>query len=215
FIAAAIFFDFQEQVDESGRWIIYLRLHRAFLALAFVFGVRFFYEAFLGQAPARFRYLAAALIGSGVLGAINPIEWFWPLQILLIVAIGDGLWCTGQAIRRRQEDVSLIAAGFIFFAAFASYDMLLDFGLIRQVGGWTNAYQFGLVGLFAATSGFLARSMARTGEQLVEHERRVRDQEVENRLLEAEVQRTRAELEEARLFQLGLRPSHVPEREGF
>ena len=210
FIAAAVFCDFQEQMMGSGEGGGYLRGHRGALALSLVFGIRFFYEAFLGRTPRRYRYLAAALLATGAVAVAEPYDLFWPLEAVLLVALIEVGRIMGTALRRRRTDARLIAGGFVVFAAFALYDLLLDFGLLSPVGRLTNAYQFGLVGLFGATSAVLARTIARTTRQLVEQERRVRAQEVERRLLEAEVDRTQRELEEARALQLSMLPSAVP-----
>lgn len=145
FIAATIFSDFQEQMaGPTDEGFALLRLHRACLALSFVFAVRFFYEVFLGRAPSQFRFLAAGLVVAGALAVADPLDGFWPLQAFLVAGIFEGGRAMAGALRRRQEDAWLIAAGFLTFVAFASYDLLLDFGLAAPVGGLTNAYQFGL-----------------------------------------------------------------------
>jgi len=216
FIAAAIFLDFQGQFAQSrDQAMVLARLHRGFLALSFVFGLRFFYEVFLSRAPAQFRYLAAGLLVAGSVAVVSPIDWFWPFEILLVVVLVEALRAMIGAVRRRQEDAWLLGGGFIVFIAFSSYDMLMDFGLIRVFRGVDNAYQFGLVGLFVATSAYLARSVARTTNQLVAHEKRVQQQEIERQLLEAEVERTKAELEQARALQLSMLPANLPERPGL
>lgn len=215
FIAATIFCDFQEQMLPPGTAEqVFLRLHRACLAVSFVFALWFVYESFLPRPPARFRVLAAALLGTGALATAAPVSGFWPLQLVLVVGLVESCRALIEAVRRRREDARLLAGGFLVFSAFAAYDLLLDFGLLAPLGGVTNAYQFGLVGLFAATSAYLARGIARTSGRLVAQERLGREREVERRLLAAEVERTKAELEEARALQLSMLPSALPERPG-
>lgn len=215
FIAGTIYADFQEHLAPFGSDLLLLRLQRGGLTLAFVFAVRFFYEVFLDRAPPQFRYLAAALLATGALAVAAPGALFWPLQLVLVVGLGESVRAMAVALRRHREGARLIAFGFVCFVAFALYDLLLDFGLIPAFGGVDNAYQFGLVGLFVATSASLARGIAATSRQLVAQERRGREQEVERRLLAAEVERTRGELEEARALQLSLLPEAVPERPGL
>lgn len=209
FIAGAIYLDFEDQLSAPFDAPL-LRLHRAMIAASFIFGFRFFYQAFLGRAPRQYPFLAAALVAGGLVALINPWELFWPLQLVIIVGLVDTMRAMIYAIHEGREGARLIATGALLFAAFASYDFLLDFGLMQPLGDLTNAYQFGLVGLFIATSTYLARSIARTTNQLVEQERITRDHEVERRLLEAEIARTKAELEQARALQLSLLPPTLP-----
>ena len=212
-IAATIFLDFQlEMMDATAGGVVYLRFHRAALAISFVFALRFFYEAFLGRAPAQFRYLAAGLVSAGALAVAVPGTLDRPLEILLVACLAESVRAMVGAIRRKQRDAWLIAGGFLIFLLFAAYDLLLDFGVMAPFRGINNAYQFGLVGLFVATSAFLARNVARTNRQLIEQERLVREREVERRVLETEVERTKAELEEARELQVSLLPLKLPER---
>lgn len=211
FIAGTIYLDFEEQLRPwSEQTLLLLRLHRVGLAASFVFGIKFFYDAFLGFTPRRYRYIAGALIAAGLIALLDPVALFWPLQFAIIAGLLETLRAMIHAIREGREGARLIAGGALVFAAFASYDFLLDFNLIEPLGELTNAYQFGLVGLFVATSTFLARSIAQTTTRLVEQERIAHNHEVERRLLEAEVSRTSAELEQARRLQLSLLPTSLP-----
>ena len=193
-IAATIFLDFQVQaMPWSERSLLLLRLHRACLALSFVFGLRFFYEALLGRAPLQFRYLVTGLCIAGVIASAKPVDLIWPLHVLIVLSLVEGGRAMTSALLRRQEDSWLIAGGFLTFVVFASYDLLLDFELIAPVSDIRNAYQFGLIGVFVATSAFPSRSIARTSKQLTEQERLAQEQEVKRRVLEAEVKRAKAE----------------------
>lgn len=216
FIAATIFLDFQERLASTAAEALgLLRLQRACLAVSFIFALRFFYEVFRTGAPPHFRYLAAGLALAGAVAVVDPYDAFWPLQLLLIVGLAEIGRVMIGALRRRQEDARLIAGGVLTFTVFVAYDFLLDFGLLAPIAGIENAYQAGLVGLFGATSAFLARGIARTNRQLVEHERRVQEQEAERRVLAAEVERATAELEKARALQLSMLPEALPERPGL
>ncbi len=211
FIAGTIYLDFEEQLQPwSEQTLLLLRLHRVGLGASFVFGIKFFYDAFLGYTPRRYRYIAGALIVGSLLAFLDPVALFWPLQFAIIAGLIETIRAMIHAIRERREGARLLAGGALVFAAFASYDFLLDFDLIEPIGELTNAYQFGLVGLFIATSTFLARSIAQTTTRLIEQERIARTHEVERRLLEAEVSRTSAELEQARRLQLSLLPASLP-----
>lgn len=211
-MAVSIFMDFQSQLT-GARAVA--SLHRASLALSVIFALRFFYEISTDRLPAQFKYLVAALLITGAMAAVRPQAFLTPLQIVLLIALLESLRTTFASVRRGQEGAKLIGVGFIVFLIFAMYDLALDFGLMGALANVQNAYQFGLVGVFIASSAYLAQGIARTNEQLVQHERAVREREVENRLLEAEVERTKRELEEARVLQLSLLPSEVPRRRGL
>lgn len=214
--AATVFFDFQEAMaqDEVNR-LLYLRLHRAMSSISFVFALQFFCELFLGKRSRQFWVLAAGLVVTGILAVVEPIGNHWMVQLVAVITFIEIMRLTLQAIGRGAYGAWIIGAGFLIFALFATYDLLLDFGLMSAVGGVENAYQFGMVGLFIATSMYLARNIARTSEQLVEQERRAQEQELEHRLLEAEFVRKTKELEEARSLQLSMLPRELPTLPGL
>lgn len=212
FMAATTFSDFQSTMSvDPAQALLFQRLQRGCLALSFIFVLRFYYNVFFEREPATYPYAAAALVVVGTLAVIEPSRWFMPLQ--LMIAAGMIEWVRGfiAALRRRHRDVVVIGIGFLFFWIFAAYDLLLDFELIRPVGDITNAYQFGLVGLYVASSIYLARGIARTQHQVIERDRMLHAQELQARLLQAEVDRTQGELEQARELQMSMLPASLPQ----
>lgn len=214
--AAAIFFDFQEAMTEGGAaQMLYLRLHRLANSLSFVFALRFFNELFADDKSLRFRLLTLGILGAGLLAVIEPNRNYWLVQVVVVLALTESMRLTLRAIQRRVADAWIIGAGFLVFVLFATYDLLLDFSLLAPVGGVENAYQFGTVGLFIATSVYLARNIARTNEQLIRQERHAQEQELEHKLLEVDLTRKSRELAEARKLQLAMLPATIPALPGY
>jgi serine phosphatase RsbU (regulator of sigma subunit) len=67
------------------------------------------------------------------------------------------------------------------------------------------------LGQLASTFNHMAAELDQHQEQILEHERLRQEQELQNRLLEVENRRKSRELEDARLLQLSLLPSRLPE----
>ena len=63
--------------------------------------------------------------------------------------------------KRKIDGAWIITIGFAFIVFFSSYDMLLDFGLLRPIYGIHNGYPFGFFGLIVAMSIYLARDFAK------------------------------------------------------
>lgn len=212
FYAAAIFFDFQATLwtyREIGLQM--LSVQRIVLSLSLIFGVRFFFALFRPHPPRWFALLALSLIGAGLVAATDPVARVWVLEIPMILALLVCLHIVYQAIRIQQQDAWIIALGLGMLAVFALYDIGLDFGLFGPIGGLDNAYQFGSMGLFVATSTYLARDIARTNQQLVKRERHIQQHRLERQLLEADVARKTRELEDARALQLSMLPTTLPD----
>ncbi|HYE58286.1 MAG TPA: SpoIIE family protein phosphatase [Rhodothermales bacterium] len=210
--ALAIFCDFQADLGSEDTWEAYLRVHRAATAFSFIFALRFFYALFLEEPPRHFRYVAAGFAVGGLFTFLDPVRYFWPVQALGVWMLIESLRVTFAAIRRGVPGAWTIAAGFGVFVLFASYDLLLDIGAIPAFLGIDNAYQFGTVGLFMATSSYLAGSIARTNETLLARERTVQEAAFARRELEADLARKTHELNEARTLQRAMLPQALPER---
>lgn len=205
--AVALFFDFQNLITGSEPAV---RVHRAALSLSLVFLLRFFYELFLPKPPRQFYWIVAGLLAAGLLATVEPRANFKYLILMSGVHWVEVLRVEVQAIRRKQDGAWIIVAGFGALFLFGLYDLLIDVGLMEAFHGIENGYQFGLLGLFIATSVYLARDIARTNEKLIVQQRRVQEQEMERRLLEAEMARKTKELEEARALQLSMLPAALP-----
>lgn len=211
-MATTTFADFQSTMSVDPEIsVVWQRVQRGSLTLAFVFVLRFYNGVFLERSPKYFPFVVAALLLAGGLAVIEPVAWFAPLQLMIVGGLIE--WVRGfiVALRRRRREVIIIGVGFTVFWMFASYDLLLDVSLIRPIADITNAYQFGLVGLYLASSVYLARGIARTQEQVIERDRLLHTQELQSKLLKAEVERTQRELEQARELQMSMLPASLPQ----
>lgn len=96
---------------------------------------------------------------------------------------------------------------------------LLTEGAERLAGGDLEARvplrSGGEFGQLARTFNRMAAELRDNQEQLLEEERRRKEQEIQRRLLEAENERKSRELEEARQFQLSLLPKELPDYPGL
>jgi serine phosphatase RsbU (regulator of sigma subunit) len=210
FLSAAIYTDFQQMslMDESG--LIHLRMQRLFLTLSLLSGLQFFYELFQPNRPSHVYFLIGLLILAGVAAVYEPVQWFLPLVLIIIAVLLDILRLTAAAAQKKKREVWIIGSGFLFFALFASYDILLDSNLMNPFGRLTNGYQFGVMGLIFATSVYLARDISISNRKMVEQEKRAAKQEVKREMLQEEVERTQKELNEARELQLSMLPTELP-----
>ena len=204
FFAGNIFFDYQSFLAEDiGSNLVSLRIHRAMMAQSPVFILLFIYSLNASKIPRQFWFISAALVTTGVLAVLKPMDNLTHVQIVSVVAVLEILRVLNQAIRRERDGVWIIAIGFMFLFFFSSYDVLLDLHLLEPLHGITNGYPFGFVGLMLSMSIYLARDFAMTNKKLVE-------QEIQQRVLEAENSRTSKELEDARDLQLSMLPRVVP-----
>lgn len=210
FLSAAIYADFHQMtlVGESG--LIHLRLQRLFLTLSLLSGLQFFYELFQPERPTHVYILTSLLIFGGIAAIYQPVNWFLPLVLIIIAVLLDILRLTGVAAQKKKSEVWIIGSGFLFFALFASYDILLDANLMDPFGRLTNGYQFGVMGLIFATSVYLSRDISISNRKMIEQEKRAAKEEVKREMLQEEVERTQKELNQARQLQLSMLPRDLP-----
>jgi serine phosphatase RsbU (regulator of sigma subunit) len=202
--AGNIFFDYQSFLAESiGGGLTALRIQRAMMALNPIFILLFIYSLNASKIPRQFWFIGAALVAAGVLAVFKPVDNLSYPQIVSIVAALEVLRMLRQAIRRGKDGAWIIAVGFVLLFLFSMYDVLLDLHLMEPMYGILNGYPFGFVGLMLSMSMYLARDFAMTNKKLIE-------QEIQQRVLEAENSRKSKELEDARDLQLSMLPRVVP-----
>ncbi|HEY5565510.1 MAG TPA: PP2C family protein-serine/threonine phosphatase, partial [Rhodothermia bacterium] len=115
----------------------------------------------------------------------------------------------------RTAGAWVVGIGLLLFVVGVAYDLMLDLELMPGIAQITNGYYYGFTGLTVAMATYLSQSFAKTSENLVVHERRLREEEITRRLLEADVARKTRELEEARALQLSMLPRNVPQSDRF
>ncbi len=204
FFAGNIFFDYQAFLVETIESnLLSLRIQRAMMVLNMVFLLLFIYSLNETRIPGHFWFITAGLVVSGALAVLRPVDNLGYAQAVSVIAgveIMRELW---QAIRQRKEGAWIVAIGFLLLFLFSLYDVVLDFGLMEPVYGITNGYPVGFIGLTVCMSVYLARDFALTNKKVIE-------QEIQHRILEAENARQSKELEEARRLQLSMLPRDVP-----
>jgi serine phosphatase RsbU (regulator of sigma subunit) len=210
--AGNIFFDYQVFLSNDLRTeLFYLRLHRAFMPCGLIFILLFLYSLFAERISKQFWLIAFGLIVTGFFAVLKPIDNLNYVFIFIYGAVIEIFRLMLLAIRTKKDGAAIIATGFIILAIFSSYDALLDLNLMRPVYEIVNGYTFGFLGLIVCMSVYLARDFAKTNEKMLAHERQVKEQEVQRRVLEADNARKTKELEEARALQVSMLPRAVPE----
>ena len=205
--AANIFFDYQNFISNlQSNSITYLRFHRAVMPYNPIFVLLFLYSLFEAKIPKQFWIITLALIVTGGLSVIKPIEYFSFVQLVLIAVFLEATRIIILSVKKKIEGAWIIASGFILLFIFSSYDLLLDLGLLSPINNINNGYPFGFIGLIIAISVYLASDFAKTSQRMVAQERRAKELELERRLLEAEDARKTKDLEEARQLQLSMLP---------
>jgi serine phosphatase RsbU (regulator of sigma subunit) len=192
----------------------YLRIHRALVPLSSIFFLRFVYSIFYTKCPRQFWLFTLLFIGVGILLAFEPQTQYHYYVILSTIAQLEVIRVIVAAILEKKDGAWIFATGIFIFGVFGSYDALLDLDLLAPINQITNAYYFGLFGLFIASSVYLARDFSRTTQKLVEQERRVKEEELARKLIEADNKRKTKELDEARQLQLSMLPqclNDIPE----
>jgi serine phosphatase RsbU (regulator of sigma subunit) len=210
--AGNIFFDYQAFLAIHIRdELFFLRLHRAFMPSGPVFILLFIYSLFPVKIPKQFWLIALGLIVTGFFAVLRPIANFNYIFIFAAAVVFETIRVMRQAIRDKKDGAWIITAGFMILAFFSAYDALLDLNLMQPIHGIRNGYPFGFLGLIICMSIYLSRDFARTNEKMLSQERRVKEQELQQRLLEADNARKTKELEDARALQLSMLPRAVPD----
>lgn len=191
------------------------RLIRLVMTLNFValmlLGLRFLYALYY-EALLRMFWLFCVVAGGLVVWIwIDPFGSFDAASVYALVAIVESARIVGLAIWRKRQGAWIIGVGLLLFIVAGLYDVLLDLGVLQEVGGMGNAYFVGFVGLIVSMSVYLARHVARVNrdlkaqlvqvkalsEKTLAQERLAQQQEVERLRLEGENERKALELEKA------------------
>jgi serine phosphatase RsbU (regulator of sigma subunit) len=207
--AATIFFDYQILLStDIGQKLLSFRLHCAMLPLWVLFQLRFVYSLFYKELPKQFWIISVAVFGLGVFVIFKPeqnFEYFGIVYGIIYVEISRVI---GFAIHKKNEGAWIIAIAFIVFFLFGFLDNLMDMGILVSLRKIENPYAFGSISFFIAMSVYLSRDFARTNKKIAE-------QEIEQKLLEAENVRQSNELDEARQLQLSMLPKELPQHPLF
>jgi len=205
--AAAVFFDYQILLSTNvEQQLRAFRLHGAMLPFWALFQLRFVYSLFYKKLPKLFWIISLAAFCLGALVIYKPQENFGFFSILYMALYIEISRVIGLALFKQKEGAWIIGMAFLAFFVFGALDTLMDLGIIVILREMENPYAFGSIGFFIAMSIYLARDFARTNKKIAE-------QEMDQKLLEAENARQAKELEEARQLQLSMLPKELPQLE--
>ncbi len=182
-------------------------IFKVYFILTALFGIRFLYFTFFGESPRFFRIPLVV----GILLLLSC--WALPLDyiyVFVILSFPEMLRIVFLGICHRKRGARIIGAGCVAFILACTYQMLMELDVLDQ--DFSFAYVYGILALLVSMSIHLARSFARTNQdlkdQLVqvealsektrEQERQAQEQETARRLLEADNVMKAKELEEAR-----------------
>jgi serine phosphatase RsbU (regulator of sigma subunit) len=191
-----------------------------------------------GRSPSFFFYaIAGGAIGFAVWAVVAPGRG--PSQAFLVVSLLAALeWLRiagAEFLRRKKEggvfSVGAPAIGWLgamLFVAGTLVQLLISYGAVRLALP-IPVYYLGFLALAVALSLQLAYTTSRNARELrvqlqqvrelsartLEQERRMREEEISRRMLEADNDRKTRELEEARTLQLAMLPRTVPRLAGL
>ena len=220
-LAAFVFLQFQPLYSPSIPWkfvdsVTYLLLLPA---------LRFIYFLFYPRLPRRFWLFLIAV--SGTIGMIW-FDWFGFDAIGFNVLNGLPLVLMMEVILvfifRRKEGTWILVIGFMVYLLLVAKILLGRLGILDSSPEFEDFFLsfWGILGIIVSMSIYLARNFAHTSknlgtqlvqvkelsEQALQQERRIREEEVQRRLLEEELQT-------AHDMQMGLMPTQSPAVIGF
>jgi len=224
FIAYVDFFiPFYTRITEI---YILARIHGFVVPLAIIFGLLTIYTGIYGRIPKRiylFYLIAAGIViwqyisfrGIALSITLYAFIGLAALEIFRLVIFPS---LRGKPVRR----ATLI--GFSLFMLALIYQMLFNLQILPRIGEYGIVYVYGLLALSISVSLDLSLNFARTrknleeqliqvrelSEKTLQQERRMREEEVQRKLLEADNARKTQELEEARNLQLSMLPKEIP-----
>ena len=205
---------------------LYLRGMNAGWPLLSVAALRFVYSVFYPRPPRQlYPALAAALL-------LMVVGWFLPLAVrpwivvFLLLSSVEMVRTVVVALVRRKAGAGILGLGILTLAAGISFGLLASLGIVPpSVVTSFLIPSCSVLFLMLTMSVYLSRRFARTNRELhaqlqqvrelsqemLEQERRAREEELERRLLEERYQHKVEELEEARQLQLSMLPERLPE----
>jgi serine phosphatase RsbU (regulator of sigma subunit) len=184
------------------------RMHSIMLSLWVIYQLRFIYSLFYTKVPIQFWIISVIAVVLGILSAYNPAEYFEYFSIAYLIIYVEIPRVIVTAAFEKKEGTWIIAAAFGVFFIFGLMDNLMDAGHLDFLREIENPYAFGSISFFIAMSVFLSRDYARTNKKMAE-------QEIQQKVLETENARQAKELEEARQLQLSMLPKELPQVPNF
>lgn len=204
FYAAAIYFDYQQlRSTDIGQQLYFLRIHMGVRPIWLLLQLGFIYSLFYKAIPKQFWVISLAALSVGMLAFFKPLgteDLYGIVNIVVLVEITRTILL---GLFRKREGAWMIGLAYLLFVIFGTFDALMDAGIVVPFQEMENPYAFGTIGFFIVMSVYLSRDFARSNKKIAE-------QKMEQKLLEAENVRQSKELEEARQLQLSMLPKELP-----
>ena len=191
-----------------------------------VFGVLFVHQAFGDRLPRWLLWAAPVLGAILVWGVARPRAAEAAIFVTMLAGLLEMGRAVTLAVRRRVPGARIVALGILGVVIGFGTGLLALLGTLPRISLLTFVAPFSSVMLLIVSmSVYLARRVAQThadleaqlervrtlSEEKLDRERQAGRERTRRRLLEAEVERKRAELEEARELQLSMLPRRLPE----
>lgn len=193
--------------------------------LTVLYALRFSYSLFYEKVPKIFwAFLGIGLsLAAGTWFTANNLRVF--RELFVLITIIEIIRVLTISFFKKRDGVWVIGTGLLSFVFGLTYTTLANLDIF--IGDPILGNLYGSVGLILGMSVYLSREFATTNKRLqhklieVKHlselslkqERDNQRREIERKLLEAENQRKSNELEEARVLQLSMLPSQLPDSE--
>ena len=196
--------------------------------IAIIFGLLTTYYSVYGKTPKH----GWLFIGFGIVFviwvSIYSLRVSAIQDIFLAIVILEMLRCI-LFVKSTSKSRGNFSGGFLILLALLIYQLLVAYDFINPIFGFTNGYLLGVLVLSFSMSLRLSKKFASTNdrleeqllqvkelsEQALENERKVKEQEIEKRLLEADNKRKTIELAEARRLQLSMLPKTIPQSDNW
>ncbi len=196
--------------------------------LIYIFLLLFVYTLFYDKRPRHFWAIAAIAALATLFDSLVPD---WLSAAVNILLYGEILRVCIVAFVQKKKGSRVVGASLLILLMSVALQMMRDVSWVQPIlrAMSISAPFYGVLALAIAMSIYLSREFAianrslalqlvevrKLGDELLEKERREKEQEIERRLLEVENQRKTRELEEARQFQLSLLPKTLPQAPHF
>ena len=208
-LTAIPFINFRSHFINSPELYLFLRvIWRILLLLTALYGIRFVYSLLRQKPPRQFWFLLAG----GVLLAL--FSWSVPvvyIYLFVLASLMEPLRAILVAVARRKDGAWILGIGSVCLIAFMTYQILMQINIIGTSEGFRFPYLFGVFIFIVSMSVYLARDFAKINvdlsrqlvqvrelsEKTIRQERQAKEQEMQRKLLEADVAHKARELEKA------------------
>ena len=203
--------------------VLFSKIAQVTWILTILYALRFTYSLYQKRTPLQFWIIGGAgiILITGIWYNVENIRLI--RELFVLIAVIEMLRALFKIVLQKRSGSWIIGFGIFCFLMSIVYRVMINVNLLA--GETTTASILGSGTMILAMSVFLSRDFAVTqkrleqklievkdlSERTLEQEKRNKKIEIESRLLEAENNRKSHELEEARILQLSMLPSKLPD----